>query len=515
MAGDGTTAALTPEKAGPGETTRRGRGTAVAALVALTFAVYAPNLRDYFLGDDFDLIGSFYGKPPSYFLRLLVDNASGDAWKDWGLDAAQGRGFLRPLHIWFLKLDLALWGTDPLGFHLTATIAAIAAVIGVFLVLERLGVSLALAFAGASAVTMHPILAAIVPFVAAREETLTTSLCLFAFYFFLGARQNRRSHWPALLCFALALLTKESAVAWAALPVGYDVLRGVGRATEDRRRVLGFYVALALVLLVYLLLRWAAFGNVVGGDGRPTGYLSLSAFASYHAEFWRRLLGAPLFDDHGVGLLRWLAPAAAGLLVALSFFRRRPDAVGWARLAVFFGPYWYLATTALFYGTYYDDRHHSLPLAGLVFFLALASERALAACRPTTRRLLAGAILGAAATLLLPATLRKAREFHEASRVTARVREDIERMTRGLPDGSAVLLVDTPLQEDPPFYFGWGLQSALGLPFTPSNAAHRLRIVDRRDRVLTRSPAPMPRRFDLTVRFSAEVPGAIESVSGP
>ena len=486
-----------------------------AALAALTVAIYAPNLGDDFLGDDFDLIGSFYGKPAAYFVHLLADNASGDAWKDWGLDAARGRGFLRPLHIWLLAFDSALWGNRPLGFHLTATAAAAALVVAVFLLLRRLGVSRWIGLVGAAALAMHPILAAIAPFVAAREETVTASLCVVAFYFFLRGRQDGSSARPALVCFALALLTKETAVAWAALPLGYDALGIGGSAARDRRRVVAFYGPLAAVLIAYLLLRWAAFGNVVGGDGRPTQYLSVPAFASYHAEFWRRFLGPRPLDSRGAALLRWVAIATAGALVALSFLRRRAADSMWPRLALFFGPYWYLATTALFYGTYYDDRHHSLPLAGLCLFLGLAMERTLADCRRTTRCLVVGGALVVAATVLLPATLRRARSFHEASRVTAKAREDIERTTRGLPDGSAVLLVDTPLQEDPPFYFGWGLQSALKVPFTPSNASARLRIVDLRDRALNRSKAPLPQRFDLTIRFSARNPGVIESVAGP
>lgn len=66
------------------------RGLLLIALALLTAAIYVPNLHDYFLGDDFDLIGSFYDKPASYFLRLLADNASGDAWKTW--DSTLPRG---------------------------------------------------------------------------------------------------------------------------------------------------------------------------------------------------------------------------------------------------------------------------------------------------------------------------------------------------------------------------------------------------------------------------------------
>ena len=80
------------------------------ALALLALALYARNADDYFIGDDFDLIHSFYGKPFAYFPALLWSNESGDVWLEWGLDPALGRGYLRPLKIWVLALDAAIKG---------------------------------------------------------------------------------------------------------------------------------------------------------------------------------------------------------------------------------------------------------------------------------------------------------------------------------------------------------------------------------------------------------------------
>lgn len=408
-----------------------------------------------------------------------------------------------------------IWGTNPLGFHLTATVAAAAAAWIAFLVLDGLGVWSGWAFVGAAGFGLHPILSTIVPFVAAREETITTALCLAAFLFFLRFRGGS-SPVPALVFFALALLTKETAVAWLALPLGHDVIAGTVPATSaERRRTLRFYGALAALVILYLGLRQLAFGNVVGGDGGPTSYLSARAFVGYHSRLWHHLLGPPLFESHGFALLPWLAMAALTTLVGLSFQAPNAEGPPWTQRALFYGPYWYFATTALFYGTYYDDRHHSLPLAGLAFFFTLAADRATGRWGQGQRAPLVGVALLALASVLLPPTLRNARAFHEASRVTARVREDIEAMTKDLLDGSAVLLVNTPLREDPPFYFGWGLQAALRRPFTPSDAARRLRIVDRRSLAMNRSSVAIPKRFDLEIRFSERHPGVVEALSRP
>ncbi|HJS60096.1 MAG TPA: hypothetical protein VKA01_18455 [Vicinamibacteria bacterium] len=472
---------------------------------------------DGFLGDDFDLIRSFWGQPPTYLLGLLASNASGNVWNDWGLDATQGRGFLRPIHIWLLKLDTTLWGIRPVGFHITSTMA-FAALIGlVFRILETLGARRPAAILGAWVAAIHPIFSASVPFIAAREETLTTAFCLAAFLCFLKMRIHGAAPVSIFLVYALALLTKETAVVWAALPLGYDLIvgPGPGRHWPRRRDLLAFYGGLAALLGAYLALRYAAFGNVVAGDGSPTNYLSIAAFAEYHAQFWRGILGDPRLEPCGLPILRAAALAAALSLLVLAVLRKTAAPTGWRRQALFFGGFWYFATTAVFYGTYFDDRHHGLPLVGLALFLALAADRALGRLATVGCAAVTATAAGVMAVVLLPPTLSRAGTFSEASRVTARVRERIEQHSRHLPDGSRVLLIGTPLQEEPPYYFGWGLQSALSRPFTASDAAQRLRIFDRRDWALNRRQGRLPSTFDFEIRFAPSPPGTILHAGPP
>jgi hypothetical protein len=410
-----------------------------------------------------------------------------------------------------------VWGVRPFGFHLTATLAAVAVVLLVFLILEELGARPATALLGAWIVAVHPILSAIVPFIAAREETLTTAFCLAAFYSFLRVRLRGSSPAPVFVFHALALLTKETAVAWMALPLAYDAACGTfsGKGREGLRRAVRLYGGLALQVAAYLCLRRIAFGNVVGGDGAPTAFGSPSAFVGFHTRFWADLLGPRLLDVHGVDVVRPLIVVAILIVLALALQGAPAERARLRPLWLVFGPCWYLATTALFYGTYYDDRHHSLPLAGLAIAGSLALEAACASTTDRGRSACVGAAIVAATVLFLPATLRGAHALHEASRVTERAREQIESLTRDLPDGSAVLLVDTPLQEDPPYYFGWGLTSALKRPFTPSDAATRLRIVDQRSLAMNRSRVPTPKRFDLEIRFAKDPPGYVDRVWRP
>jgi hypothetical protein len=181
-------------------------------------ALYLVNVGDYFIGDDFDLIRSFWGKPPLYFLELLFRNESGDVWKSWGIDPAEGLGFLRPLKIWLLALDLSVWGPRALGFHLTSTAFFVGMVVQVHRILLLLVPGRTpLAFAGALTLAIHPVFSEVVPFITAREETVAAFFGLWAFQRFLRLRLHGGSPLAFQVLYALALLTKESAIVVAGL----------------------------------------------------------------------------------------------------------------------------------------------------------------------------------------------------------------------------------------------------------------------------------------------------------
>jgi hypothetical protein len=87
------------------------------ASTCLAAGLYARNLDDYFLADDFELIRSFYEQPVGYYAKLLVHNESGDAWEHLGLGSESG-GYLRPVKIWLLALDYRADRANKRGFLL-------------------------------------------------------------------------------------------------------------------------------------------------------------------------------------------------------------------------------------------------------------------------------------------------------------------------------------------------------------------------------------------------------------
>jgi tetratricopeptide (TPR) repeat protein len=106
---------------------------------------------------------------------------------------------------------------------------------------------------------------------------LCGALCLGALLAHLAWREKGSSGWPILAptLFALALLAKESAVAWLPLARAIDVARDVESPTA-RFKPLGRAFGPALgVLAAYWLARVAVFGDLAGGFDRVTSYLNV------------------------------------------------------------------------------------------------------------------------------------------------------------------------------------------------------------------------------------------------
>lgn len=474
-----------------------GRAACLVLLAALPFALYGVNLDDYFVGDDFDFLVSMHEKPASYFWQRLYANESGDVWKDAGFDDAQGHGYLRPVKIWLLKANQVVSGTDPFGYHLTSTLVFSGLAIALFLLVEELlpgRRALALWVAGAAA--LHPTFAEIVPFITARDEALATLFALLAIRGWVRFRTGGRSPWVFVGFYALALLSKESAFPVAGIAVGYDLVHGHLdlRSDAGRRALLRAHLPTALLLAAYFTLRFIAFGNFKGGDTAETTFTSFDAFLRFHAWFFRSLLAPSQLA------VPWPGVFAAGVLLAAAtaFARiwRGDDRAPWLRRLAFAGPVWYVGSTALLHGTYFTTRHHGMAVIGLLLLLATLLAAVTERWKPARQWALCVGLLVASAGAFAPPTVALARAYDAAAGVTERTRRAIDEHTRDLPDGCRVKILNAPQWTERPWYFGWGLRSALMRPFTPGDLANRCLVYNERNVALTKAKITPPERFD-------------------
>lgn len=472
----------------------------------LAMVVYWTNLDDYFIGDDFDLILSFHDKPLGYFVSLLWSNESGSVWKEWGLDRDLGTGYLRPVKIWLLALDHSLWNVNSTGYHVTSTLLFGCVIYLVFRITRViLPARPEIAVFASVCVAIHPVFAEIVPFITAREEVLALSFTLASLLALIAYRERGRSPYWFLLFFVLAILSKESGIIALPLAVCWDMVFGKLRPMDpaSRRDALRLYGPIVCWLVVYFGLRWVAIGNFVGGDGSAR-FGSPRAFLDFHLLFWRSLFLPDLFSAGSVpnaglvvGILGIVAIVGALTSGASSETVRR---------IFYFGPVWYLCCTLLLYGTYFSHRHHAPLIVGLIVFTALViAALSSSASRRVQLAVAMGGILVSAAAFV-PPTRAMAIRFDRASEVVRAIRIRIEDATRDLPPGSRVRLSRVPQSTSPPYFFGWGLLSALQRPFTETDLAKHSVVFNPHNRKLTRSKDVPPESFDLTLDLGAPVP---------
>jgi hypothetical protein len=478
---------------------RAARAACIALLACLPFALYGINLDDYFVGDDFDFLVSIHEQPAAYFAARLWDNESGSVWRDAGFDSAQGRGYLRPVKIWLLKLNELASGTSPFGYHLTSTLVFSALSVCVFLLLDALLPGRRpFALLGAAAAALHPTFAEVVPFITARDEALAALFGVAAVASFVRFRERGRSPLPWYALYALALLSKESALPYAAIPLGYDLAMGTAspRTREGRLRLVRAHAPIALIALAYLGLRFVAFGNVRGGDVAETHFASPAAFVHFHGWLFRSLVAPSQLAlpwPRAVGIATAAAAAAGTAWLLVRGDRRH------ARLLLFLGPVWYLGATALLHGTYFTTRHHGMAVIGLAMFGSALLAGVGGRLSPVRQWAVCAALVVVCAAAFVPPAYGLARSYDAAAGVTARVRAAIDEQTRHLPDGCAVRITGVPQWTERPWYFGWGLRSALSRPFTPGDLANRCVVVNDRNLELTGARFEIPERFDLVI----------------
>ena len=262
------------------------RRDAVAALAlgVLAFAAYLPAIRLEFAADDF----------------LILDNLQ----KLEGLRHAAAYfevnfyAYYRPLVFLSYALDWSLWGIDAAGFHLTNVLLHAVNAMLVYALARRLTDATAASVA-ALVFVLHPVNQEAVFWVSGRFDLLATAWILGSLVLLWSPRPW--PYWIGAACFALALLSKESAATVVILAAAHGVLIE-GR---DRRWAVARLVPLFVISAGYVVARSAAGVAAVGGPQRIGKVLMLLA---------------------AVAAVLWLARSSAGASAA-----RAPDRPGTPR----------------------------------------------------------------------------------------------------------------------------------------------------------------------------------------
>lgn len=307
---------------------RRARALDALCLVLLMLASALPYAgRLGFYSDDWSLIGGF----------RLAELAGRSPWD--GLIAGFAARPLQGLHLASLY---ALFGLDPLGYHIVNA-AVLAACVALFhLLLFRLGVGRRDAFAAALILVVLPQLSTLRAWTGASQVGLAMLLMLTSLHAQLSFARSRKAGWAAMALLA-GLASVAAYETFAPLIAGF----AIGLAIDHSRRRQGAVrmaaagVALAIVALALAVLFKLAVSDRAGPIAEPARYVqglrqlvrtdydwrldsSLNLFAALSVHFWMTVTG---WAEGAVRLLEGRAGAAAAAVAlaagALALWRAR------------------------------------------------------------------------------------------------------------------------------------------------------------------------------------------------
>jgi hypothetical protein len=239
----------------------------IIATVAVITVGYFNVVGTYFVSDDFERIAEASHGSLSYF---------GTAW-----DGTTGRpAYYRPLIVQTYALDYALWGLNPLPYHLVNLllhwgVSLLVALLAIELLgaagADRrkafwVGVAAGLAFAAAARHTEA------VSWVSGRADVAAALFALVALIVYVRFRpaESRARHlvWLAAPFYALALLCKESALTVPLIILTLEII--LYRALWERGRpgrYSGYGLVLTMVglLIAYLSVRYSITGALLSG----------------------------------------------------------------------------------------------------------------------------------------------------------------------------------------------------------------------------------------------------------
>jgi tetratricopeptide (TPR) repeat protein len=342
--------------------------TRLGLLLAVTILVYGNTLLNSFTADDELYIFHNPQVTAPSLQRLFHPNKVSDVF--------------RPVTFATLALNWAAGGAGPFGYHLFNQLLHAGVTMLLYLLFRKLLASETqgsiIALVAGLLFAVHPIHTEAVASIVGRAELLASGFLLAAWLFHLQDRQI-----PALLCFLLALLSKESAAVFLPLAITGDYVRG-------KFKPLRRYGWIASLTMLYLALLWKIQGGRFGQAGisfldnplasLPARLRILNALRVAWKYAALHVYPATLSCDYSYNAItlyaNWKHTAlalVAGVLVLVvwiwALWSRRN---GWALAgAIYLGGFAVTANLLTATGTIMGERLAYLPSAGFCLLAAL------------------------------------------------------------------------------------------------------------------------------------------------
>jgi len=315
-----------------------------ALLVGMIVAAYEPALRAGFIWDDDVYVTDN---------QLLVEDDGLE--RIWLSREAQSQYF--PLVYTAFRIEHALWGLEPFGYHLVNVLIHAANALLLWLLLRRL--SMPGAWFAAAVFALHPVQVESVAWVAERKNVMSLFFSLASLLAWLrfaeprgasGKRQRAASlayYAASLVCYVLALASKATACTLPAAQLLVLWLRG---HAIDRRRVEQVFPFFALgVALGFFIMHWERTKIGTSGDRFDISLVESFLVATRASWFY-------------LGKLLWPSPLTFSY-PKFAIDPSDPLQYGWA-----------LAGALLFWALWrWRGVIGKAPLAAAIFFVAMLS----------------------------------------------------------------------------------------------------------------------------------------------
>ena len=330
---------------------------------------YLSTINNYFVRDDFGVVGLLSGKPAGYFPRWFVTVVDGS--RSGGTTPDE----VRPFPALSYQLTSLGGAASPFLHHvLNIALHAANGLAVLAMALQAARLTLPAATFAAAIFVLLPVHGETVAWITGRVDSMPALFYMLSFWAFARWRDtgSRSRGWYALSLALLfvALFTKQTTITMVATLAAWDlVVLGWPTAWWPRVRA---YLPFALLTAAYLALRLVLFGQVVrestlNAEGRATsGCCSSITWPTCSSAACRRSLAA------------W-AVVIACAIAAVILLRRLPPESGRRALALllFFGPLWWIigvAPTAV--AGYESPRHVYLAAAGWALVLGILADLA-------------------------------------------------------------------------------------------------------------------------------------------
>jgi len=373
--------------------------TTFLILFLLAFLPYSNIFFNWFVYDDSFLVVS---NPYVHSFRYLRQIFTTSAWSFYG---AQGiSNYYRPIMTLEFLLSYQIAGPVPFSFHMVSILLNGIAVWLVFLILRRLSDE-RVALVAAGLFALHPIHTEPVAWIASVGDLDLAVFYLATFLFYLKLPESKAKAWPrAMMCisFALAMLSKETAITLPVLAMLFEHFYRGDRSTTTLREKFSRYSALWIVAALYLTARAAIMGGIAAVVIRPN--LSwhdtvLSAIALVGSYLWKLIWPARLsafyafhasqhFTDRNV-LLGLAGLALCAILFAALWKGSHMLSFAFAWIFLPLGP---VMNARWMPAGVYGERYLFLPSVGFCWLLAWSAVQLWKGSVPFVPRLAARAV---------------------------------------------------------------------------------------------------------------------------